>query len=514
MIARLAVLGLALAAGLGGTALAGRLPLGPAGAALAAPAAAPVRLAIAAATPALVCPGPETAVTPDGGTPLAAPGPYSVTAAAVGDGRGRSRLGRLGAGTAWPLEGDAALRVLTRPGNPRGPLRLAADGATTPAGTDRSALLAATQVTIARRGDLRGLSSAACGPAASDVWLVGGATTPGHRLRLLLTNPTPAAAVVDVHLAGPTGRVAVPSARGLVVAPGAVRAVQLDALAPGLEEPVVRVVARSGRVAAVLHHSWLRGAAPGGVDDVVPAAAPARSLVVTGVFVPRRGWARLRVAAATGADAVVRFRVIGPTGEVTPRGTGVVTVPGGGSAAVGLTGLPAGPFTLVLTSDEPVVAGALLAVNGPRLGALRTVAGDFAWTAATPPLRGTVLAAAPRPVDSRNGVVTPAPTTAQLVLGGSDGPAQVRVREADAAGRPVRTSTLDVPVNRTVAVTLTPATVAYALEVPRGRSVHAALVVSADDPAGSLLTALPLWPAVVAAPVAPPVQADPTLGSR
>jgi hypothetical protein len=390
----------------------------------------------------------------------------------------------------------------------------AAPSTTAPAGTPPGTLLAATQVTMARFGDLRGLVAAPCGPAEADVWLVGGATTPGHRLRLLLTNPTPAAAVVDVRIAGPSGAVDVPSARGLVVAPGGVRAVQLDALAPGLEQVAVHVVARSGRVAAVLHDSWLRGAAPGGVDGVVPSAAPGRSLVVPGVFVLRRGSARLRVAAATGADAVVRLTVIGPKGDVTPQESRVLTVPGGGVAEAGLRGLPAGTFTIVLSSDEPVVASAVLAVNGPPLGALRTVAGDFAWIAATPPLRGTVAAAVPRPVDSSGGVVTPSATTARLVLGGSRTAAAVQVREADAAGRIVRTLTLDVPADRTVRVTLTPATVAYVLDVPEGRSVHGALVVTAPDPAGPLLTAVPLRPAVVAAPVAPPVQADPTLGSR
>jgi hypothetical protein len=85
------------------------------------------------------------------------------------------------------------------------------------------------------------------------------------------------------------------------------------------------------------------------------------------------------------------------------------------------------------------------------------------------------------------------------------------VREADTAGRPLRTQTVGVAAGHTVEVTLTPATAAYLLGVPAGRPVHAALVVTVPDPTGLLVTALPLQPAVVAARVAPPAVADPAL---
>ncbi len=139
---------------------------------------------------------------------------------------------------------------------------------------------------------------------------------PGRRARLLLANPTPAPAVVDVRLAGPKGPVDVPSGRGLVVAPGRVRAVLLDAAAPGLGQLAVHVVARSGRVTSLLHDSWLRGAVPAGTDDVLPSAAPSRHVVVPGVVVLPGGAARLRVAATGSDDAVVRYHLLGPAGDV------------------------------------------------------------------------------------------------------------------------------------------------------------------------------------------------------
>ena len=338
VIARAAALGLALAAGLGGTAFAGRLPAVDAGPA----SVAPVRLDIPAATPALVCPGPETAVVPDGAVPVPAPGPFTVTAAAVATGAAAGSTGgdapvlgplatRRGGAA---LEGAGEVRVLARVGDPHGPLRLAPTNSSADAAA--AARLAAVQVTLARSGDLRGLAAGQCGAAAADAWLVGGATTPGRRARLLLANPTPAPAVVDVRLAGPKGPVDVPSGRGLVVAPGRVRAVLLDAAAPGLGQLAVHVIARSGRVTSLLHDSWLRGAVPAGTDDVLPSAAPSRHVVVPGVVVLPGGAARLRVAATGSDDAVVRYHLLGPAGDVEPPGTGVLTVPAGGVADVSL----------------------------------------------------------------------------------------------------------------------------------------------------------------------------------
>ena len=271
MIARAGALCLALAAGLGGTALADRLPALPPARGSAAPAAS-VRLDIPAATPALVCPGPETEVVPDGATPVPAPGPFTVTAVASGSGNGAALGGLAAPGRSTPLAGTGDVRVLARPGPPGGPLRLsAASTADTPDGA--GSRLAAVQVTIARSGDLRGLAAASCAPAAADAWLVGGATAPGRRARLLLANPTPAAAVVDVRLSGPAGPVDVPSLRGLVVAPGRVRAVLRGAAAVQARSAVTVRSGPSGGPATVSDAAATTGAS----ESSTIAYAPGRS---------------------------------------------------------------------------------------------------------------------------------------------------------------------------------------------------------------------------------------------
>ena len=154
---------------------------------------------------------------------------------------------------------------------------------------------AATQATSATSGDLRGLAAIACEPALADSWLVGGGTGTGERTRLLLANPTPAAALVDVVVHGEDGRVDAPQGEGVVVPSGQQVALYVDALAPDAGPVAVNVTARSGRVVAVLHHTRMLGITPGGVDDVGPAAPPGTDQVVQGVVVAPPGSARVRV---------------------------------------------------------------------------------------------------------------------------------------------------------------------------------------------------------------------------
>ncbi|MGZ4625426.1 MAG: DUF5719 family protein, partial [Kineosporiaceae bacterium] len=334
MIARAGAVCLALVTAAAGFALSDRLPTLVPGVP-ASGAAAPARLAIPASTATLTCPGPETAIAPDGASPLPDAGPFALSAVATGADAAGAGLSPLAGGPA-PQRVQAGLgvvRVLERVGDPGQPLRLEAPGAgVTP--------LAAVQTTLARNGDLRGLVAAPCPAAAADAWLVGGGTALGRRCRLLLANPTAAPAVVDVLVAGPSGAVDAPSARGLVVAPGQVRALQLDALTPGLARLAVHVVARRGRVAPLLHDSSLQGTTPAGVDDVTVAAPAARHLTVPALVVPAAvaggaaSTVTVRVVAPGVDDAVVHLRLVGPAGDVDLPGDGVVTVPAGGVADV------------------------------------------------------------------------------------------------------------------------------------------------------------------------------------
>jgi hypothetical protein len=513
VIARAAALCLALATGAGGFAVAQRIPEATGTARAGIAPAGTVRLAIPAATATLTCPGAETSIVPDGGVRAPSPGPFALTAAAAGPDAAHVALAPLTGGRPVAALGGTGSgpRVLRRDGAPVAPLRLRA----APTGADPTRL-SAVQTTLARAGDLRALVTGSCAEDASDAWLVGGGTAPGRRGRLLLANPTPAPALVDVLLAGPSGPVEAPAGRGIVVAPGRVRAVQLDALAPGLARLAVHVVARRGRVAAVLHDSHLRGATPAGADDVAVAAPASRHLVVPGLVVPAvppggRASATVRLVAPGGEDAVVHLHLSGPAGHVQLPGGGVVTVPAGGVLDVPLPALAPGAYAALADADDLIVAGAVVGATGPASGPLGTAPTDVGWAAATAPLMGDVVFALPRPTDSRSAVVSRAPSAQQLVLTTVTDPADVLVRQVGADGRPVRQGVVRVPALRTVGVALGPDAVALELSVPDGRRVWGGVFVQVVDPAGPLLSLLSLAPPVAAAQDAPPAVADPWL---
>ena len=499
MILRACAVGLALATGVAGVALAVRPPWPPGEPA--APAASV--LALAAAAPAVTCPGPETSVAPAGSSPQPAAGVVTLTAVAAGPGAGLTALASLASLATDGADGaDGAalsagtdLHVLERIGGVSAPLRLS--GATGAANSRQ----AAVQTTFTRAGDRRGLAAVACPAATTDAWLVGGATSAGHRARLILLDPTPAAAVVDVVVLGPKGPVDLPSARGLVVAPGRARALQLDALAPGLDRLAVHVVARRGRVAAVLDDSRLDGATPAGVDDVPVAAAPSRHLTLPAVALPLApaggsASATVRLAVPGPDDAVVHLHLSGTGGDLPLPRAGVVTVPAGTVTDVPLA-VVGGAYAVRVDADVPVLAGAQVRLAGRPAGPLRRSPADVAWTAASAPLAGDAVLALPVPAEGSGPGAAPVPAAAQLVLTAGDAAADVVVRRRGARGEPLATSTVHVGARTTVVLPVTGAA-ALGLTLPRGGRVTAGAAVVVADPAGPLVTLVPLGPPAAA----------------
>jgi hypothetical protein len=522
VIARAVGLGLALATAAGGIAVAvlGPWPVPAPASGVSGGSQGVTRLTLPTAAPAVTCSGPETSIAPDGSFPSAPAGVVTLTAAADGAGAARAAVGPLGApapsASADPSRLSLAgkgVRVGELGADVREPMRLAA-------GTDAGLTsLAAVQTTLTRAGDRRGLAAVACTAATTDAWLVGGATTTGRRARLLLVDPTPAAAVVDVVVLGPRGPVDLASARGLVVAPGRARALQLDALAPGLDRLAVHVVARRGRVAPALDDSRLDGATPAGVDDVPVGAAPARALTLPAVVVPvaARGGAAgavVRLAVPGADDAVVHLRLAGARGATPLPGNGVVTVPAGSVVDVPLAGLAAGTYAVLVDADVPVVAGAVVRVTGSPAGPLRRSAADIGWTASALPLVGDALTALPRPVGHGIHGLGPATGVAQLTLTAGDADAAVTVRQVGPHGEPLARSIVHVPADRTTAVTLNPGAAAVAFRTGAGRPVWAGVAVTTPDRAGPLLTLLPVPPPPAADHAALAAVDDPWLPAQ
>ena len=363
--------------------------------------------------------------------------------------------------------------------------------------------LAATQTTRADAGDLRGLSSVACAAPATTSWFVGSGAAVGRRGRLYLTNPGTAPARVDVRLWGSSGPVTAPAGDGVTVAPGARRELALDALAPGVADLAVRVLAREGRVAAALRDTQVDGLDALGADWVPLAAPPARHVVVPGVS-GGDGTRVLHLVVPGSADAIVKLSLVTPDGTFAPEGKDVLEARAGAVTDVDLgAALQGDSAAVVLDSDTPVTAS-LIARRRQQGSALA----DFSWTAATAPVGDAAVLP---------DAVTAASRYADLVLSAPGRAATVRLSPVTAFARRLPARTVTVPAGTTLRVPLAALTdapsYAVVLEPLAGSGpVHAACSVSVLTTGGPLITVEPLAP-VTRTVAVPSVRADLTTGS-
>jgi len=423
-----------------------------------------------------MCPGDElTGITgvPDvgvDGTVLAVSGPATLLPQEV-EGEGEARLtDRRGTELAAlpderPGEVSAAL--------PRkGPVGVSATGSLAPA-------VAATQEWVEEGEEVRGLVTAPCLPAGSDLWLLAGGDGAGRLERLVLLNPggNPVSADISVHgIAGQVGE-----ARTETVPSGGRTTLLVDAWAGDEQAPVVHVVAGGGGLQATLTETWLDGSTPRGAETTVAAADPSTVQVVPGALLG--AGATLRVAVPGEEEAVARVSVLGEDGLVPTTGDTVLTVPGGATAELPLPSVPEGVYAVVVEADVPVAAAVGTDVgNGEDPG-------DIAWAASAPPVRDLVAAALP----TTKGVER----TLHLVsTGGSATATVVTVRDGQPSTARVQLSSdhaADVRLGRSDAV--------WVERTAGPGEVRGAVVSSSGEGTERLVSVLPLERSAVTSPV-------------
>nr|WP_269330120.1 DUF5719 family protein [Kineosporia babensis] len=350
--------------------------------------------------------------------------------------------------------------------------------------------LAAVQSTLTPKGDLRGLSASRCDQTSADAWLVGGGTKTGERLRLLLSNPTAATAVVDVSVLGEKGKVEAPAGDGVVVPAGGQTPVLVDALAPDQERVAVHLVARSGQVVARMHGSKLRGLVPGGVDVVSPSAEPAKRQLIPGISLVNgysktaddpaaAGSTSIRLAVPGNEEAVVKIRLLNSSGEVEMPGAAVLNVPAGGVVDVPIAGIASGTYTAVIDADVPVVAGAQIG----RPAAAGAQATDFGW--------------APAVTARKSGGYTMLPpgTRATVSLVAAAKASSLTITPLDAEGEELDVVNVEMKEATAAAFPLAEGAVAFRMSDPQGGAVAASVVATATDAVGTLITVLGVDPA-------------------
>ncbi|QIK82851.1 DUF5719 family protein [Sanguibacter sp. HDW7] len=401
----------------------------------------------------VVCPGPVQLADPDASAdPAFDPSPVGTTTSFGGVVLAPATVGP---SPVTLLDGSAAPAVATAAGRSLVVARGAVPGATTltaaPA-SDGAAVLGASVVSSTTAGDLRGLAGASCATPSAEQWLLGGTTTRGSSTRLVVQNPSRTAAVVDVELWGPGGRIDAAGPTTMTVPAGGQSARLLEAVAPEQRLLGVRVVARGALVTSYLQVGVLDGIRPLGVD-LAAATTPATRQVVTGVTTTGPGaGARLDVLVPDGSDptlaagsdatttaanpVAVSVTVLGPQGRVlVPGAEQFETVPGQ-VVSLDLDALEAGRYTLVVDAPSPLVAS----VTSVRPG---TDGDDRALLAGRPaPGPGVSLAASPAGV-RRTLTLTAVPDD----LAGVPGAALGTGVPVDADGQPLTLATRRVEVD-------------------------------------------------------------------
>ena len=414
-------------------------------------------------------------------------------------------------GTLSLLAGGKALQTLGPVGAAASALRSAGVSGPTivtvdPVGTvpPRAAAASASLITA---GDLRGLAAASCQAPAADQWLVGGSTVLGNSAQLVVANPGATAAQVSVQAFGPSGPVELAGAGQFLVAPGAERALLLEGVAAEQRNIVVNVSAAGGLITAHVQDSRLNGFTPAGVDLVSAGTPPATRQVVGGLVVPSSAIGDPNTAAlrllAPKAGTTARISLLGAQGVVTLPGADRVKLERGAVTDLPLGGLPAGAYTAVIDSGQPVVAAAMITRTG-QPGALDPIPTlERAWSAASVPgvdgavaiparVDGTVLLAGIGPEPDGSG--GPA-ATGTLRAVGADGGIVAEKKVSLAAGTTVAIPVASLADAGTVA--------GLDLVLPRTKKATAlswsllGTVTAAD---GELVSVLEPVPAAVAPP--------------
>ncbi len=389
---------------------------------------------------------------------------------------GRAELSRLKVGSTPLVSLTSAPAVGTievAQGRRTHPLIARAEGALAPS-------FAAGQVTRVTGGRGRGLMATSCAAPSADAWFVGGGGAVGRRTTVWLTNTDSTAAVVDLDIFGPDGRVETPGAIGVEVAPHSQQSLRLDVLTPGLKRAALHVVTRAGRVAAAVTDVDTVGLIPRGADFVPASAAPSTTVVVPGVLGGSEGRRVLQVASPGDTDAIVDVRIVADDGTFAPESAALIEIPAGSVASVDLAKYLDGSTAaaVLLSSDVPVVAGlrTVLPLGGNRA--------ETTYTAGTLPVSGAA-AFGPVNVDEAHG--------ASLMLTAPSGPAVVAVTVVPPVGGELRTTEVAVPAGTTFryALPAMPAgsavvvTVVEVAPAPAATGPDAAAGGGADDPSGA-----------------------------
>ena len=330
------------------------------------------------------------------------------------------------------------------------------------------------------QGDGAGLAVQECLAPRSRWWFTGGGAALDHQSALVMANLDPGPAVVDVVVSGPDGVAEDLGTRGITLAPGEVREIELVEIAPQSDELAVHVEASRGRVVAGLSDAFAtQPAAEPGLEWVPTQPDAARVLRLSPL--PRGADGRtLVVSNPSDRDALVDVKVSGESGAFAPTGVEQLQVPAGSVATADLGDAVGKDASAIhLRSDIPVTA------------TVRSSSGsDVSYAAAAPVLDGPAAA------------VLDEGSSAEVQLTAGEGGGTAGVTAYSARGEKVDATELEVPPTATLAWT------------PKGKAAYVVVTpgkgelsggVSIEGGSGLSQVALRPLPVVLTRPAVVPV---------
>ena len=351
-------------------------------------------------------------------------------------GQNASTLSSIGAPAVTADTGDTAVRTSQLATSDGGTGGAAAAPSVVTLPDKAGTRLSAAQSQLAQQQDYSGFAAAACAEPSSSIWLVGGSTTVGRTTLLTLGNASAVDATVALTILSPNGPVNAPGMAGILVKAGEQRIISLAGFAPNLAAPVVHVEARGGQITAYLQQSIVRGLDAGGVDIVNAGSDPATRVVIPGIRVVNAAGLSSALALSNWDDAVAAVRVAVPgtrTAKVqvslVPQNaqlTGVsfemdvaagqvneLPLDSGAQTDTGRVTIPDGDYTVVLSSDQPIVGGARVSTVSAAASGASAPPSDFAWYASAAALTGdtavTIATGASPELSATNSGTTPIP---------------------------------------------------------------------------------------------------------
>ncbi len=292
-----------------------------------------------------------------------------------------------------------------------------------------SELLTANQLQLAKDKSISGLLAAPCLRPQSEFWFVGGSTSIGREALLILTNPSPVDATVDLNIFTENGVSYSAGLSGISVPKSKTTVIPLSSFVLRAQSIAVHVKSQGGSITALIQQKAIRGTSASGADYIAPSDIATKEAVFPGILVRgasdtakfRKTGSKygdvqnmLRVFVPGEKDATITFQVLGT--DVETFGTVLsVTAPAGKVSDFAIQGLQNGDYFGILNSDVEVLSS--LRLVRARATTDRFV--DFAWLNRAAGFTNTRYVAVPDSGITKLSLVNVGskPTTVTLKLG-------------------------------------------------------------------------------------------------